>query len=508
MSTSLTLITRNTLLALLLVAALVGMSSCGGGGTPAPADAGGVVSGQAGQPSSGGDNGSDGAPGADDGAGGVDGGNGNAGPGGIGGTGGTTGNGSTGTADGGIGGTGGTTGDGGDASAGSGGIGGTGGTTGDGSTGTADGGSGAGGGIGGTGGPSTAGVVHFFLADAPSCGFDAVNVTVERVRIHRSNAAGGADNGWSEVAQSPPKRVDLLTLINGIFLDLGKTTLPAGKYKQVRLVLAENDNAHPLANSVVPNGETETALTTPGGSQSGIKLDTDVDVVAGKTTSLVLDFDACKSVVRRGNSGEFNLKPVINVLPLVNGAGLRVTGYVAPSLANASTKVSVQAGGMPVRTTVPDSTGRFELYPVPVGVYDLVITSEGRATAVKTGVPVIAASPTIVNSQAQSIDLPWATLRTVSGTVYPATSSVRVVQALSNGTTVEVGWASVDQATGSFNLNLPMASPLRAAHSLSALSPDGVDGSRYTVEARSGALVRGQLIDTLGAVPQLRFSLH
>jgi len=76
MSTSLTLITRNTLLALLLVAALLGMASCGGGGTPAPADAGGVVSGQAGQPSSGGDNGSDGAPGADDGAGGVDGGNG------------------------------------------------------------------------------------------------------------------------------------------------------------------------------------------------------------------------------------------------------------------------------------------------------------------------------------------------------------------------------------------------------------------------------------------------
>jgi len=506
MSTSLTLITRNTLLALLLVAALVGMSSCGGGGTPAPADAGGIVSGQAGHPSSGGDNGSGGA----DGAGGIDGGNANAGPGGIGGTGGTTGDGGNANAgSGGIGGTGGTAGDGGNASAGSGGIGGTGGTTGDGgSTGTADGGNGAGGGVGGTGSPSTAGVIHFFLADAPSCGFDAVNVTVDRVRIHASNAAGGTDSGWSEVAQNPGTRVDLLTLINGIFLDLGQTTLPAGKYKQVRLVLAENDNTHPLANAVVPTGEAETALTTPGGSQSGIKLDTDVDVVAGKTTNLVLDFDACKSVVRRGNSGEFNLKPVITVLPLASGAGLRVTGYVAPALANALTKVSVQAGGMPVRTTVPDSTGRFELYPVPAGVYDLVITSEGRATAVRTGVPVTAASPTIVNSQAQSIDLPWATLRTVSGTVYPTTSSVRVVQALSNGTTVEVGWASVDQATGGFTVNLPMASPLRAAHSLSALSPDGVDGSRYTVEARSGALLQGQLIDTLEAVPQLNFSLH
>ena len=167
-------------------------------------------------------------------------------------------------------------GDGGDASAGPGGIGGSGGTTGEGSTGTADGGSGAGGGIGGTGSPSTAGAVHFFLADAPSCGFDSVNVTVDRVRIHASTAAAGADKGWSEVVQTPPNRVDLLTLINGVFLDLGKTTLPAGRYKQVRLVLAENDNAHPLANSVVPTGQAETALTIPSGSQSGIKLDTDV----------------------------------------------------------------------------------------------------------------------------------------------------------------------------------------------------------------------------------------
>jgi hypothetical protein len=260
--------------------------------------------------------------------------------------------------------------------------------------------------------------------------------------------------------------------------------------------------------SVVPTGEAETALTTPGGSQSGIKLDTDVDVVAGKTTNLVLDFDACKSVVRRGNSGEFNLKPVITVLPLASGAGLRVTGYVAPALANALTKVSVQAGGMPVRTTVPDAAGRFELYPVPVGVYDLVITSEGRATVVQTGVPVIATAPTIVNSPAQSIDLPLATLRMVSGAVSPTASSVRVVQALSTGATVEVGWAPVDQATGGFTVSLPMASTLRTHHSSSALSPDAAVDSKYTVEARSGTLIQGQHIDTLGAVPPLTFSLR
>jgi hypothetical protein len=135
------------------------------------------------------------------------------------------------------------------------------------------------------------------------------------------------------------------------------------------------------------------------------------------------------------------------------------------------------------------------------------MTSGGRATAVKSGVPVTTASPTIVNTQAESIDLPLATVRTISGTVYPTTSSVRVVQALTNGTTVEVAWASVDQVTGSFRLNLPIASTLRTNHSASAFSPDAPAGSKYTVEARSGSFFQGQLIDALGPLPQLAFTL-
>jgi hypothetical protein len=463
MSTSSTLNARNLLCLLLLVAAFCGLTSCGGGGSAAPTDAGAITGGQTGNPSAGGAEGSAGADG---------------------------------------------TGAGGDASAGSGGIGGTGGTTGgDGSTGTADGGSGAGGGIGGTGSPSTAGVVHFFLADAPSCGFDAVNVTVDRVRVHASNGAGAADSGWSEVVQKPAKRVDLLTLVNGVLLDLGQTTLPVGKYKQVRLVLAENDKVRPLANSVVPTGDVEAPLTTPAGSQSGIKLDADVDIAAGQTTNLVIDFDACKSVVRRGNSGEYNLKPVLTVLPLASGAGQRVTGYVAPAIANALTKVSVQTGGIPVRTTVPDATGRFEHYPIPAGVYELVVTSEGRVTAVTTDVPVRSASPTILNSLEQPLDLPLATFRTVSGTLSPTTASVRVLQTLSNGAVVEVGWARVDPATGTFVLNLPIASTVTAPFASPTWSADPSVGSKYTVVARSASQVQTQLIEILGGVPQLKFSL-
>ena len=59
---------------------------------------------------------------------------------------------------------------------------------------------GGGGGIGGTGSPSTLGTVNFSLTDAPACGFDAVNVTIERVRVHASDSASSGGNGATGAA--------------------------------------------------------------------------------------------------------------------------------------------------------------------------------------------------------------------------------------------------------------------------------------------------------------------
>ena len=77
------------------------------------------------------------------------------------------------------------------------------------------------------------------ITDAPSCGYDAVNVTIEKVRVHQSARRGDSDAGWSEVVLSPAKRIDLLTLTNGVLEELGQTPLPAGTYTQLRLVLAQ-----------------------------------------------------------------------------------------------------------------------------------------------------------------------------------------------------------------------------------------------------------------------------
>jgi len=365
---------------------------------------------------------------------------------------------------------------------------------------------GCGGGIGGTG--AEMGTLRASVTDAPSC-YEEVNVTIRAVRVHQSSGAEDDDAGWSEIAVEPAKRVNLVTLTNGVLEELGEASLPAGKYTQLRLVLAENDNADPLANSVVPIGGTETALATPSAAQSGLKLNVDIDVEADKVADVVLDFDACKSVVPRGNSGQYNLKPVITATTVVSDAGMRVVGYVDPSIALSTTAVSVQTGGAPVKATVPDAAGRFVLYPVPAGNYDLVVTSAGHVTAVMTGVPVVTTEPTEVNTAELPIAPGAATMRTVNGTVAPATATVRALQTLTSGNSFEVSWGTVDATTGAFSFALPIEAPVKLAYVADPttldFTADAAVAGEYTLEARSEEATATETIDVSAEVPDIEF---
>jgi hypothetical protein len=377
-----------------------------------------------------------------------------------------------------------------------------------GGVGSGNGSNGGGGGIGGTGSP--AGTLSLSLTDAPSCGYDAVNLTIEKVRVQQNAAAGDADSGWSELVLNPPRRIDLLTLTNGTLASLGQVELPAGRYTQLRLILAANDAAHPLANSVVPSGGTETALTTPSAQQSGVKIDADIDVPAGQRVDVALDFDACKSIVKRGNSGQFNLKPVVSVIPITPGAGLRVVGYVAPSIALGSTLVSVQREGLPVKATPPDASGRFELYPVPPGTYDLVVSAAGHATALVTGVPADTSTPTIVNDAAAPIAPPAASTRIVSGTVTPTSATVRALQTYTGGPGVEAAWGLVETQSGGFTFTLPTGAPIRASwpgnSTALAFTADPAAASRFALQAESAGATESQTVDVSRPVPTLTFT--
>lgn len=355
------------------------------------------------------------------------------------------------------------------------------------------------------------GTLRVALTDAPACGFDHVYVTVERIRVHASADASEGGSGWTDIGVNPPKKIDLLGLTNGVMEALGQTPINAGDYTQVRLVLGRNFGST-LANSVVPTGGSETALSTPSAAQSGIKVIRPFTVSANKIADLVLDFDACRSIVRRGN-GSFSLKPVVTA-HLVDAAA--IAGNVDPAVSGAS--VSVQKAGNVIRSTVPaGTTGAFSVpFLDPSNApYDVVITAAGRASAVVTGVPVTGGAVTTVSTTAQPITLPTSVTRTASGTVGPsaarATAEVRALQAAGAVAAFEVSYSNVDEAAGSYALSLPVAAPLLATYSTTlplSFAPQTGTAGKYTLQARAtGYTTQSVAIDVAAANVTRDFAL-
>jgi hypothetical protein len=350
---------------------------------------------------------------------------------------------------------------------------------------------------GGGGGGSTAetGTLRLALTDAPACGYDAVNVTIQKVRVHQSSSASDSDGGWSEIVLNPAKRVNLLDLQNGLLEELGEMPLPTGKYTQLRMVLADNTGSGQPANSVVlTSDKSEVALKTPSGQQSGVKTNINIDIGANQMADFVLDFDACKSVVLAGGSDKYLLKPVVTVIPnYVSG----VAGFVNPAIVTSGyTNVSLQKDGVVVKATTPvATTGKFLLRPVAPGSYTLVMTAPGRTTAVVTGVTVAAETVTSVNASATPLNPPVSATGTLTGTA-PLETVVRALQpltpALTSGipTTVEVAGSFVvptTLTTGSYSYALPVAAPLIAPYvvmpNVLNFAPDTAAAGKYTLKA-------------------------
>ena len=345
---------------------------------------------------------------------------------------------------------------------------------------------------GGGGSGAETGTLKLAVTDAPACGYDSVNVTIEKVRVHQSSTASDTDGGWSEIVLSPALRVDLLALQNGALAELGEVTLPTGSYNQMRLVLADNAGASSPANWVkLSSDKSVVELKTPSGQQSGVKAKQfNIDIGANQLANFVIDFDACKSVVIAGNSGKYLLKPQLTVIPrYVSG----VKGSVDLSLANGFTSLSLQKDGVVVKATTPysdssDTTnfGKFLLSPVAPGSYTLVMTAPGRTTSVVTNVVVAADIVTPVSTALN----PTASLSgTVTGTAKPAVEAsvplVRVLQRLEAGPVIEVAGRFVEITTGLYSYPLVVNAPLVVPYGTSPLVfvADSTAAGRYTLEA-------------------------
>lgn len=269
---------------------------------------------------------------------------------------------------------------------------------------------------------SGTGMAKVSISDPATCAgpngpFAHVYVTIVDVQANLSANAGDNDSGWKDLTPSlsaQPKQIDLLGQANNqcFLATLGDAQqLQAGKYQQIRLILADN-SAHVSNNqcggsancvvltsdgSVHPlllSSESKTGLKIPSGQIAGGGF----NIEAGKTEDLNIDFDTCASIVQQGN-GQYRLKPVlhagevsttstsINGTVLDHATGNPIDGRVLVALEQRD------ASGVDriVMSTLGGSDGSFVFCPVPAGSYDIVIVADradGTAyqPAVVTGV--------------------------------------------------------------------------------------------------------------------------
>ena len=329
----------------------------------------------------------------------------------------------------------------------------------------------------GGGGDSTSttsakGILSVQMTDAPAAPeYKEVWVTVEKVRVHMSDTADPNAEGWQEIVLSPAKKIDLLKLRNGVLAELGQIEVPVGQYHQFRLVLGSQPGDNEL---VLAGGSTEPLpLSTPSAQTSGLKLNAKPFTVGeGQLVEIVLDFDAARSIVKAGNSGKYNLKPVITVIPVLDAGA--VAGSFADVAVAANASVSLQVYD-PVteevtvlRSTTPAVDGTWKLAPVYEGSnYNLVVTKPGYRPLVLTGVPVVAGEILAIDPialtpvEAVTGGTPpvttFPTMRVLSGDVDPAGPAlVRVLQKvvdpadLANDIVVELAFQNADAVTGEF----------------------------------------------------------
>lgn len=192
------------------------------------------------------------------------------------------------------------------------------------------------------------------LTDDPA-NYDAVYIDIQDVQI---NVSGDDDNGWQSLGHVNKGIYNLLDLVNDKDTLLAMADIPTGRISQMRLILGPE-------NSVVVDGK-EFELKTPSAQQSGLKLNIHQDVAAGVLYTILLDFDAGKSIVETGNK-KYILKPVIRTV--LQAAGGSISGYVRPD--SVLTHVLAIQGPDTVAGTFTGANGGYIIKGLNAGTYDL-----------------------------------------------------------------------------------------------------------------------------------------
>ena len=190
------------------------------------------------------------------------------------------------------------------------------------------------------------------MTDAPG-NYDAVMVDIQGVEVTGSN-------GNAVVLNTSSRVYNLLNFSNGLDTLIATGDLDPGTVSQIRLILGTN-NTVKVDGVVYP-------LSTPSAMQSGLKLQIKQTFEPGVSYSILLDFDANKSIVKQGN-GEYQLKPVIRTIDAAISGSIK--GSI--SLIGEIATVTATSNGI-TYSSVTNAEGYFLIAGLPAGTYDITIT--------------------------------------------------------------------------------------------------------------------------------------
>ena len=185
--------------------------------------------------------------------------------------------------------------------------------------------------------------------------YDSVMIDIQSVEVK--------GDGGTVLLNANAGMYNLLDFTNGKDTLIASADIPSGHVSQVRLILGTN-------NYVVIDG-VRYNLATPSAQQSGLKLNLQTTLTAGVNYTLLLDFDASRSIVTMGN-GSYSLKPVIRVVSIA--ASGSIAGTLGP--ADALPALATATNGTDTITTFTDSAGHFLFRGVPAGSYTLILVPQ------------------------------------------------------------------------------------------------------------------------------------
>jgi len=154
----------------------------------------------------------------------------------------------------------------------------------------------------------------------------------------------------------------------------------AGKYTQIRMNLESVTVTYTYTEDGVPQENTVEA-TIPSGE---LKFVRPFDVVEGGTTTLIIDFDADKSVAVTGAPDKVIFKPVVK-LSIEHGEGEEeeeeLLGTIAGTVTDSSDDEPIEGATVVVDGTelsaTTDGNDGYEIDDVPVGTYTVTASAAG-----------------------------------------------------------------------------------------------------------------------------------